>query len=58
MPKNRAIQQEHGKGWSIWEIGATKRKPEGRDATHPHVLGRLPLQLFMLLKDPKGMSLA
>ena len=25
-----SIQQEHGKGWSIWEIGATKRNPIGR----------------------------
>lgn len=24
------IQQEHGKGWSIWEVGATKRNPIGR----------------------------
>lgn len=25
-----SIQQEHGKGWSIWEVGATKRNPVGR----------------------------
>ena len=25
-----SIQQEHGKGWSIWEVGATKRNPIGR----------------------------
>jgi hypothetical protein len=25
-----SIQQEHGKGWSVREIGATKRKPIGR----------------------------
>ncbi len=26
-----SIQQEHGKGWSIREIGATARNPVGRD---------------------------
>ena len=25
-----SIQQEHGKGWSVREIGATKRNPIGR----------------------------
>ena len=25
-----SIAQEHGKGWSVWEVGATKRNPIGR----------------------------
>ena len=35
-----SIQQEHGKGWSIWEIGATKRNPIGHWCPAPLALPR------------------